>query len=127
MSCTLTHNIQITVTPRYLPEHSSVERQRYVFAYHVIIENLGEHAVQLLSRHWVITDGDGEQENVRGAGVVGEQPVIQPGEGYQYSSACPLTTPVGSMYGSYQMMTASGEKFDANIQPFTLAKPGILN
>lgn len=122
----MTHNIQITVTPRYLPEHSSDERQRYVFAYHVVIENLGEYAVQLISRHWVITDGDGEQENVRGPGVVGEQPTIKPGEGYQYSSACPLSTPVGSMYGSYQMVDEAGETFDAKISPFTLAKPGAL-
>lgn len=127
MSKTTTRNITVRVVPTYVPEQSEPEEDRYLFAYHVRIENRGEVAVRLISRHWVITDGDGDESEVRGQGVVGEQPHLQPGEKFEYTSACPLPTPVGTMHGSFQMITDGGETFDAEIAPFTLAQPGALN
>ncbi len=121
MSVTTTRNIRIRVAPCYVPEESEPEDERYLF------ENLGEEPVRLISRHWIITDGDGDESEVRGQGVVGEQPHLQPGEQFEYTSACPLPTPVGTMQGSYQMITDGGEAFDAMIDPFTLAQPGALN
>jgi ApaG protein len=100
---------------------------QYFFAYRIRIANTGEETVQLVSRHWVITDGEGRVEHVRGPGVVGEQPVLEPGESFEYTSFCPLPTPIGSMHGTYQMVTAGGAAFDAEISPFSLAVPTALN
>lgn len=127
MSDTTTQNIRVRVAPSYVPEQSEPDEERFLFAYHVKIENKGEVGVRLISRHWVITDGDGDESEVRGQGVVGEQPHLQPGESFEYTSACPLPTPVGTMQGSFQMITDEGQTFDAEINAFTLALPGVLN
>jgi ApaG protein len=128
MSETITRGIRIIVRPRYVAEQSDPATQQYLFAYHITIRNEGSETVQLLSRHWVITAGDGKVEEVRGPGVVGYQPILQPGEEFQYTSGCPLNTPVGTMHGEFNMVVqASGEAFDARISPFRLAVPGVLN
>jgi ApaG protein len=127
VSTTVTRGVRVAVEPRYLPEQSDPSNRHYLFAYQVTIRNDGEQPVQLLSRHWVITNGEGHVEEVRGAGVVGYQPRLAPGEQFQYTSGCPLDTPVGTMHGSFQMVVEGGEKFDAAISPFRLAVPGILN
>ena len=128
MSETVTRGIRIIVRPRYVAEQSDPASQQYLFAYHITIRNEGDETVQLLSRHWVITAGDGKVEEVRGPGVVGYQPILQPGEEFQYTSGCPLNTPVGTMHGEFNMVVqASGEAFDARISPFRLAVPGVLN
>lgn len=128
MSDTLTRGIRILVRPRYVEEQSDPEAQRWLFAYHVTIRNEGEETVQLISRHWIITNGQGQSEDVRGPGVVGHQPVLAPGEHFEYTSACPLETPVGTMHGSFRMsVSATGETFDARISPFRLAVPQVLN
>ncbi len=128
MSNTLTRGVRVIVEPQYVPEQSDPDEQHYVFAYHITIRNEGERAVQLLSRHWVITDGEGHVEDVRGPGVVGYQPVLEPGEQFQYTSGCPLATPVGTMHGEFNMVVPdSAEAFDAAIEPFRLAVPGVLN
>jgi len=128
MSETVTKGIRVTVKPRYVPEQSEPSKSHYLFAYHVTIANESEITVQLVSRHWVITDGEGKVEEVRGPGVVGYQPVLKPGEQFQYTSGCPLTSPVGTMHGSYQMVIpGDGTQFDAQIKPFRLAVPGVLN
>lgn len=127
MSDTLTRGVRITVKPQYVAEQSQPERDQYLFAYHVTIRNEGKITVQLMSRHWIITNGEGNTEEVRGPGVVGHQPTLKPGEQFQYTSACPLTTPVGTMHGSFQMVIEEGETFDASIDPFRLAVPRALN
>ena len=128
MSDTLTRGVRIQVRPRFVPEQSDPGAGQWLFAYHITITNEGTVPVQLISRHWVITNGEGQVEEVRGAGVVGYQPLLQPGEEFQYTSGCPLTTPVGTMHGEFNMVLPdSGEKFDANIQPFRLAVPKALN
>ena len=128
MSETLTRHVRIRVRPEYLLAQSMPQVQRWLFAYQVDIENLGSYAVQLLNRHWVITNGEGEVDEVRGPGVVGQQPLLQPGESFSYTSGCPLDTPVGTMHGEYEMLIpATGERFDALIAPFRLAVPGALN
>lgn len=127
MSETTTRNVTVQVRPCYVPEESDPDNGRFLFAYHVRIENRDDVGVRLLARHWVITDGDGDVSEVRGQGVVGEQPHLQPGEMFEYTSACPLLTPVGTMQGSFQMISDTGEAFDAQIAPFTLALPGVLN
>ncbi len=119
----VTRGISVTVTPRYLPEESSPEDNRYFFAYMVEIINTGLERVQLRARYWRITDEHGRVQEVRGAGVVGEEPVLGPGESYSYTSGCPLTTPSGTMEGSYAMETAAGETFDAAIPAFSLDMP----
>ena len=111
----------------YMPERSSPREAQYLFEYHVRISNVGSETAQLVSREWIITNADGEVERVKGPGVVGEQPVLAPGAAFEYGSFCPLKTPVGSMQGSYQMVTANGDQFDAMIAPFTLAIPNALN
>lgn len=121
MSSAITRGVKIEVESEYIPDRSDVERGYYFFAYHVTISNEADESVQLLSRHWVITNANGIVEEVRGAGVIGEQPVIEAGESYRYSSFCPLNTSVGTMHGTYQMITESGEEFDAVIAPFQLA------
>ncbi|MBI2382709.1 MAG: Co2+/Mg2+ efflux protein ApaG [Gammaproteobacteria bacterium] len=128
MSDTTTRGVRIQVRPQYVPEQSDAGNSQYLFAYHVRITNLGEDTVQLLSRHWVITNGQGKTEEVRGPGVVGYQPTLKSGETFEYTSACPLTTPVGTMHGEFNMVIpATGEKFDAGIAPFRLAVPRALN
>ena len=127
MSEAITRGVQIVTVPEYLEHESIPEDGYYVFAYHITITNQSETTVQLLSRHWVITDANGRVEEVQGPGVVGLQPMIRPGEKFDYSSFCPLSTPVGTMHGTYQMMTETGEVFDATIAPFTLAVPGSLH
>lgn len=128
MSDTPTRGIRILVQPRYVAEQSDPAAGQYLFAYHITIRNEGAQTVQLLSRHWVITNGEGKVDEVRGAGVVGYQPVLKPGEEFQYTSGCPLTTPVGTMHGAFTMQVQdSDERFNALIAPFTLAVPRALN
>ena len=119
--------IDVSVVTRYLPEQSQPEHQSYAFAYTITVSNTGTVAAKLLSRHWVITDGDGHVEEVRGAGVVGQQPLIEPGEQHTYSSGSVLTTTVGTMQGSYLMRANDGHEFKAIIKPFRLAVPGALH
>jgi len=118
-----TRSIKVTVKPVFLEDQSSPSDNHYVWMYQVRIENTGGETVQLRRRHWRITDGMGRIQEVRGPGVVGEQPVLAPGEAFEYTSACPLGTPFGSMRGSYQMVTEGGERFDAEIARFHLAEP----
>lgn len=118
-----TRSIQVTVQPIYLEEQSAPDEQRFVWAYHVRIENQGLETVQLRTRHWRITDGIGRTQEVKGAGVVGEQPVLEPGGSFEYTSGTPLPTPSGFMVGSYQMETRSGERFDVAIPAFSLDSP----
>ncbi|OIP41602.1 MAG: Co2+/Mg2+ efflux protein ApaG [Deltaproteobacteria bacterium CG2_30_63_29] len=125
MSDTTTNGIRIRVQTTFLPERSTAEH--YFFAYNVLITNEGDEASQLLDRHWVITDGAGRTQEVKGAGVVGCQPLLEPNGVFEYTSFCPLTTPVGTMTGSYTMRTSNGETFQAAILPFTLAVPHTLN
>jgi ApaG protein len=119
----VTRGISVTVTPRFMPEESSPENSRYFFAYTVEIINTGLERVQLRSRYWKIIDGNGNVQEVRGAGVVGKQPVLGPGESFHYTSGCPLTTPDGTMEGCYVMVTAGGETFQADIPAFSLDSP----
>lgn len=121
------YQIDVKVATRHLSEQSNPEQDRYAFAYTVTIHNAGEVAAKLLSRHWVITDGDGQVQEVRGAGVVGQQPHLQPGESHTYSSGTVMATKVGTMQGSYQMLADDGKRFDATIVPFRLAVPGALH
>ena len=118
-----TRGICVEVESRYVAERSSPDDGEWFFVYTVRVSNQSDARVQLVTRHWIITDATGHVEEVKGPGVVGEQPVLQPGESFEYTSACPLSTPVGSMHGSYQMVTASGERFDAEIAPFSLRQP----
>lgn len=122
-----TRGIEISVQSRYVPEQSEPEQHQWFFAYTVRIRNAGTATVQLVSRHWIITDADGEVEEVRGPGVVGEQPILEPGASFEYTSACPLTTPFGTMHGSYQLVVAGGDDFDGEIAPFTLAAPHAVH
>lgn len=122
----VTQGFRVRVAAQYSPEHSSPEEGRWLFVYHVTISNEGEAAARLISRHWIITDAEGRVKEVQGAGVVGEQPFLRPGDVFEYSSFCPLPTPVGSMYGSYRMRREDGGFFDIDIAPFTLAAPGVL-
>jgi ApaG protein len=119
----VTNDVRIEVESRYAPEHSQPVESEWFFHYTVRISNQGRETVQLVSRHWIITDATGHVEEVRGAGVVGEQPVLRPGESFQYTSGCPLKTKTGVMRGTYQMVTAGGERFDVRIAPFALHEP----
>ena len=121
----VTRGISVTVTSRFMPEESSPDDGRYFFAYSVEIINGSLERVQLRSRYWRIVDGHGNVQEVRGAGVVGKQPVLGPGESFNYTSGCPLKTPGGTMAGSYVMVTASGETFDAEIPAFSLDSPNV--
>ncbi len=123
----LRYRIDVSVHPTYLPEQSQPDQDRYAFAYRVVIENKGQLTAQLLARHWIITDGDGQVQEVRGAGVVGEQPVIAPGQQHVYTSGTLMASRVGTMQGSYQMLAEDGHPFDATIAPFRLAVPGALH
>ncbi len=127
MSDTTTRGIRIQVSSVYVPERSDPEEHYFFFAYRVRITNMGTESAQLLSREWIITDLDGNSERVAGAGVIGEQPIIASGQSFEYTSFCPLRTPVGSMGGHYTMRLSSGDSFDAQIDPFTLAVPGSVN
>jgi ApaG protein len=123
MSTAVSEGVRVEVASRYVPEESSPAGERYFFAYTVHISNEGRRTVQLRSRHWIITDARGRIEHVRGAGVVGQQPVLAPGESFEYTSACPLATPYGTMHGSYQMVREDGSGFEAEIAPFELVGP----
>ncbi|MEE8144305.1 MAG: Co2+/Mg2+ efflux protein ApaG [Kiloniellales bacterium] len=123
MYAATTRSIRVTVNPVYLEEQSAPENDHYVWAYQVEIENQGEDVVQLLTRHWKITDSMGRVQEVRGAGVVGEQPVLNPGESFQYTSGTPLGAPSGIMVGSYGMENGSGERFDVDVPAFSLDSP----
>ena len=118
-----TRAIAVTVEPTYLEDQSSPEDNHYVWAYHVEIENQGTETVQLLTRHWSITDSGGNVQEVRGDGVVGEQPVLQPGGRFEYTSGTPLPTPSGIMVGTYQMETETGERFEVGVPAFSLDSP----
>ena len=124
----ITKEIAVSVLPTYLEARSSPGDSQYFWAYRVVIENQGQETVQLLSRHWMITNAHGELTEVKGPGVVGEQPVLKPGESYQYTSGAPLNTPSGMMGGAYQMESESGERFDIEIPTFSLDRPnqGVL-
>jgi len=121
----VTRQIEVLVEPEFLPERSSPENRQFFWAYSIAIVNEGHESVQLKTRHWIITDGLGQQQEVRGEGVVGEQPVIAPGDRYEYTSGVPLTTPSGFMTGSYQMVTEGGETFDLAIPLFSLDSPDL--
>jgi ApaG protein len=123
MSTAVTHGIRVTVRSQYLADQSSPSDDRFVFAYTVKIANEGSRTAQLRTRHWIITDGRGVIEEVRGDGVVGEQPRLSPGESFQYTSGCVLQTPVGTMQGSYRFFCDDGSSFDAAIAAFSLASP----
>jgi ApaG protein len=122
----LPHKIRVDVDTSYLEEQSDPKERRYVFSYTITIRNEGSVPARLLTRHWIITDSNGKVQEVRGDGVVGEQPYLKPGQGFRYSSGAVLETPVGAMQGSYQMVTDEGEQFDAPIAAFRLAMPGLL-
>lgn len=123
MTDTPTYNTTVSVETAYIPDQSDPESSRYVFAYTITIRNEGTVPAKLLTRHWIITDANGKTQEVRGEGVVGEQPYLKPGEGFRYTSGTMLETPVGSMQGSYQMIADDGEHFDCPIAPFTLSMP----
>ncbi|MGB5489917.1 MAG: Co2+/Mg2+ efflux protein ApaG [Woeseiaceae bacterium] len=120
-------DIRIQVATNYVDDQSEPDAGRYVFAYTITISNDGETAAKLLSRHWVITDANGKVQEVSGDGVVGEQPYLEPGERFRYSSGAVIETPVGAMQGLYRMVADDGMSFDAPIAPFTLAVPGLLH
>jgi ApaG protein len=127
VSTAITEGIKVSVEAVYVPEQSSPKQRRYVFAYTVRIENQSKDSAQLRSRHWIITDGEGKIEEVRGPGVVGQQPLLKPGERFEYTSGCVLQTPRGEMRGTYQMHRPDGTSFDAEIAAFRLALPYSLN
>ncbi|MGC6491985.1 MAG: Co2+/Mg2+ efflux protein ApaG [Myxococcota bacterium] len=127
MSDALTEGVRVTVTSRFLPDHSRVHQKRWFFSYTVKIANEGPESAQLLRRHWVITHATGRTEEVRGDGVVGETPRLAPGHAFEYTSYCELETSLGAMHGSYTMQRPDGSLFDAEVAPFTLADPTTLN
>lgn len=130
MYTAVTDDIQVTVLPEYRADRSEPDGNQFFWAYTVEVANLGQRVVQLLARHWIITDGDGRVEEVQGLGVVGEQPILNPGESYRYTSGCPLSTPSGIMSGSYRMTDEAGETFTVAIPTFSLDSPAqrrVLN
>jgi len=127
MDNTEAHVIDVSVDSAYIEAQSDEGQGRYVFAYTVTIQNTGLIPAKLVTRHWIITDSNGKTQEVKGEGVVGEQPYLRPGEAFQYTSGTMLETPVGTMKGSYQMIADDGTKFDAEINPFTLAAPRVLH
>lgn len=127
MSDATTRGIRVEVESMYVEERSEPRDSYFFFAYHVRVSNQGTQPARLISREWIITDSDGNVERVEGPGVVGEQPLLQPGESFEYTSFCPLRTSVGSMQGQYIMQMTEGETFRAEIAPFTLAVPGVVN
>jgi ApaG protein len=122
-----TYQFSISVRPQFVPEHSRPDEDKFLFAYTVTIRNTGDVAAQLISRHWIITDANNKVEEVQGPGVVGEQPVLKPGEAFEYTSGCPIATPVGSMRGSYQCVAEDGTRFEAPIAEFLLSMPRTLH
>ena len=126
-SVAVTRGIRIEVDVGYIPERSDPAQGRWFFAYHITVTNEGTATVQLVSRHWIITDANGQEEIVRGPGVVGAQPVLAPEQSFEYTSFCPLPTSFGSMKGTYQMVTSTGESFDAEIAAFALNEPFSVN
>ena len=127
MEDTVTEGVQVQVESFYIDSHSIPEEDLYVFAYRIRLKNLSQRTVQLLRRHWIITDSNGKTEEVKGEGVVGEQPVLDPGEEFEYTSGSHLKTEMGTMHGSYQMVNNQGESLEVEIPCFTLSVPGILN
>ncbi len=127
MSAPDKYRIEIIPTPQFIPEQSDPDDNRYVFAYTIAIRNVGSVPAQLVSRHWIITDANNQVQEVRGLGVVGKQPLLQPGESFEYTSGSSLTTPIGTMKGSYQMVAEDGTHFDAEIPEFVLAIPRALH
>ncbi len=121
------YRIEIKPVPQFIPEQSDPDDSRYVFAYTITIRNLGELPAQLIARHWIITDANNEVQEVRGLGVVGNQPLLKPGESFEYSSGCSLATPIGTMKGAYQMVGEDGTRFEAEIPEFVLAIPRVLH
>jgi ApaG protein len=121
------YQISINVNTAYLAEQSDPSSDRYVFAYTITIANTGTVSAQLISRHWIITDADSVTQEVNGLGVVGEQPLLRPGESFEYTSGTAMATPVGTMHGTYQMVAEDGNKFDAEIPQFTLSMPRVLH
>jgi len=121
------YEITVTTQVEYIPDQSDVDSERFVFAYTIHITNTGNIAAQLISRHWIITDATDQVQEVRGLGVVGEQPLLKPGESFEYTSGCVIATPVGTMRGSYQMVAEDGTKFDTSIPEFTLSMPRVLH
>ena len=119
----LTNGFQVTVLPNYLAEQSDPDESRYVWSYTIEIANLGAVTAQLMTRHWIITDAEGRREDVKGPGVVGEQPILRPGDAFRYTSGCPLTTPSGIMVGTYRMVDENGRAFDIEIPAFSLDSP----
>ncbi len=119
--------IEVRTAPEFIADQSNPENDHYVFAYTITLRNVGSVAAQLVSRHWIITDADDQVQEVRGLGVVGQQPLLQPGESFEYTSGCALPTPVGTMRGSYRMVAEDGTHFDADIPEFTLAIPRVLH
>lgn len=124
---TTDYRFSIQVKTAYLEDQSSEEDERYVFSYTVTITNIGSVAAQLISRHWIITDADNNRQEVKGPGVVGEQPLLQPNETFTYTSGTVISTAVGQMHGSYQIVAVDGTAFEAPIAPFTLAAPRVLH
>lgn len=122
-----THDITVTAEPQYLPEHSEPLEDHFVWAYTIKLENRGNETVQLLNRYWRITDDSGQTQEVRGSGVIGEQPVLKPGESYRYTSGTALTTPSGLMLGKYEMTDPDGHRFEVEIPAFSLDSPYILS
>ncbi len=120
------HKIRVDVETSYIAEQSDPRERRFVFTYTITVRNEGQMSAKLLTRHWIITDADGKVQEVRGDGVVGEQPHLKPGQGFRYSSGTMIATPVGSMQGTYHMVADDGERFEAPIAPFRLAMPGIV-
>jgi ApaG protein len=120
-------DVSVTSQVQYLPEQSDEAGGRYVFAYTITIRNAGSLAAQLISRHWIITDSQGLVQEVRGLGVVGTQPLLQPGESFEYTSGTSIATPVGTMRGTYQMLASDGSRFEATIPEFTLSVPRVLH
>jgi len=127
MADTTPYRIEVSTVPQYLADQSDPDSERFVFAYTITITNTGTAPAQLISRHWIISDANGGIQEVRGLGVVGHQPLLKPGESFQYTSGCALRTPVGSMKGSYQMVTEEGETFFTDIPEFTLTVPRVLH
>jgi ApaG protein len=123
----VTDGVRVAVEARYSPEHSQPQSNQWFFLYTIRISNEGEQTCQLVSRHWIIRNAAGEMDEVRGPGVVGEQPVLEPGESFEYTSGCPLDTPFGSMEGTYQMVTENGSFFDVAIARFDLREPGAIH
>ncbi|KAA3654978.1 MAG: Co2+/Mg2+ efflux protein ApaG [Proteobacteria bacterium] len=121
------YHIDVTAESFYLADQSDPDEGHYVFAYRITLRNIGSVSAQLVSRHWIITDGNGDVQEVRGLGVVGEHPELAPGESFEYTSGCALPTPVGSMRGTYQMVAADGERFEAEIPEFALLVPNVLH